>query len=332
MGASSIGVADIKLFLSGTGINPKAIDLICSAKAPSTYKQYEVYLKQFSEFCALNDIDPNDPSIEDCINYLHSLMDKGLAYSTVNTARSALSFYFDFFKGVKVGETKIVKDLLDSYARANPPKPKYVKMWDVNIVLTAMQKMKGNSQLSLKELTLKTVTLISITSAQRGQSIHDFKISQIRWEKDEAIVMLTKPVKHSVKGSPLDIVRVRKFPDDRKICPYRALREYVHVTEKVRYDIDDVWLSLSKPFRAISNDTLHRWIKDMLIACGIKDFGSHTCRHASTSKADELGVDIDTIVATAKWSNCLTFARFYKRKIVNQDKFASAILNDAVKK
>ena len=67
----------------------------------------------------------------------------------------------------------------------------------------------------------------------------------------------------------------------------------------------------------------------MLMSCGIKHFGSHTCRHASTSKAEELGVDVDTIVATAKWSNCLTFARFYKKKVVNQDNFPRMILNDA---
>ena len=113
MASQDISVVDVKLFLSGTGINLKAIDLICCAKAPSTYKQYKVYLKQFSIYCHQNDIDPNDPSIEDCVNFLYNLMARGLAYSTVNMARSAFSFDFDFFQGVKIGETKIVRDLLE---------------------------------------------------------------------------------------------------------------------------------------------------------------------------------------------------------------------------
>lgn len=332
MGITPISVVDMRHYLSGTKMTEHVVNLISSAKAESTYKQYEVYLKQFSKFCSESEVDPNDPTMEDCVNFLDSLMVKGLAYSTVNTARSALSYYFDFFKGVKVGDTPIVRNLLDAYGRANPPKPKYVKMWDVNVVLTSFQKMKGNSSLTLQELSFKTVTLISITSAQRGQSIYDFNVSKIRWESDEAIVSLTKPVKHSVKGAPLEIIRVKKFEEDRKICPYRALREYLHKTKDLRGSEDRVWISLTKPHRAITSDSLHRWVKSCLISCGIKGYGAHTPRHASTSKAEELGVDIDTIVAQAKWTNCITFARFYKRKVVHQDKFANAILRDVVKK
>ena len=188
--------------------------MICASKATGTYAQYDIYLKQFSTFCLANGIRPRDPDIHDIINFLQTLIDRGLAYSTVNMARSALSYYFHYFKGVEVAKLPIVCALLDAHARNKPPVPKYLVTWDVNIMLAKFRAMEGNTSLDLKTPSFKVVMLLSITTAARGQAIHDFYLLHAAWEKDKVTFMLSKPMKHFVKGAPLETIVLYKFEQD----------------------------------------------------------------------------------------------------------------------
>jgi hypothetical protein len=53
---------------------------------------------------------------------------------------------------------------------SNPPKPKYICTWDVNKVLEYLKFLHPLQNLSIEELTLKTSTLIALTTAQRVQT------------------------------------------------------------------------------------------------------------------------------------------------------------------
>ena len=52
-----------------------------------------------------------------------------------------------------------------------PPVPKYAVTWDVSKVLRYLSTLSPLKTLSLKDVTLKLVMLISLTSADRGQSL-----------------------------------------------------------------------------------------------------------------------------------------------------------------
>ncbi|KAL4720573.1 hypothetical protein ACJJTC_012328 [Scirpophaga incertulas] len=59
----------------------------------------------------------------------------------------------------------------------------------------------------------------------------------------------------------------------------------------------------------------------------------HSTRHASTSRAARLGINIDTIRATAGWTGTSTvFAKFYNRSVCENslDDFSTAILNSTM--
>jgi hypothetical protein len=53
-----------------------------------------------------------------------------------------------------------------------PSEPKYCKTWDVSNVLGYLRKLSPIKFISLKDLTLKLVTLIAIITASRVQSLH----------------------------------------------------------------------------------------------------------------------------------------------------------------
>ena len=51
-------------------------------------------------------------------------------------------------------------------AREKPPK--YINIWDIDQVLGKFKTMPNNKGLSLKELSLKTIMLLGLTSPNRG--------------------------------------------------------------------------------------------------------------------------------------------------------------------
>ena len=82
-----------------------------------------------------------------------------------------------------------------------------------------------------------------------------------------------------------------------------------------------------KPHKEISKDTIARWIKVILSRAGIdvSQFGAHSVRLATTSKAKLNSVPIDNILGKAGWSNVKTFAKFYDKQILTEDKFVEGI-------
>ncbi|KAL4702636.1 hypothetical protein ACJJTC_003337 [Scirpophaga incertulas] len=91
----------------------------------------------------------------------------------------------------------------------------------------------------------------------------------------------------------------------------------------------NLFISYKKPHLAVSVNTLSRWVKMVLSASGINTtiFSSHSTIHASTSTAFMKGVSIDEIRWTAGWTDTsTTFAKFYNRPILNNHKFAEAVI------
>ena len=59
-------------------------------------------------------------------------------------------------------------------------------------------------------------------------------------------------------------------------------------------------------------------------------FSSHSCRSSASSKADNMGVDMDTILKMGCWSRQSTFRKFYSKELeyIDRDnRVAETILN-----
>ena len=74
-------------------------------------------------------------------------------------------------------------------------------------------------------------------------------------------------------------------------------------------------------------------VKPHMSEAGINSglFTSHSCRSASTSKATEANIDLQTILKSANWSGDSTFKKHYLREIQQEyppieDNFASKLL------
>ena len=101
-----------------------------------------------------------------------NLLDSGLGYSGLNTARCALSTFTVLEGNISIGSHPLVKRFLKAAYQIRPSFPRYQFMWDTSIVLTYLRDLPSVQELSLKTLTLKLTMLRALVTGQRCQSLH----------------------------------------------------------------------------------------------------------------------------------------------------------------
>ena len=235
----------------------------------STKKQYHTYINKWLDFCRQRQIDPYKPGLTAALQFLHTFNDNELSYSAINTARSALSTVLTTEGAKTFGRHPVVSRYLKGVFLNRKPVPKYNSIWDVSEVLRYLKTLNPNQQISLKELTLKLVMLLSLVTPQRGQSINMLDISGMTLTESCSTFLLLKHIKTSRPGNSGPCIKFSRFTSDDEICPIKTLNAYIQRTEKVRQGNTQLLLSYVKPFKPVSRDTISCWMKMVLHVAGI---------------------------------------------------------------
>lgn len=263
-----------------------------------------------------------EPSIPMTIDFLTKLFNDGGQYGSINTHRCALSLII----GTISDDDRITRFCKGVY-RLRPPLPRYNATWDVSVVLNHLETLYHNETLSFEQLSKKCVTLLALVTAHRIQTLSKIKTDQIVVLNNQIIIKITDLIKTSKVGSKQPTLHLPFFVQRPGICPAKTLTAYMDVS-KTKRKSNELFIASRKPHNSISSQTLSRWIKSTLKDSGIdvSVFSSHSTRHAATSKAYKLGVNIDVLRQTAGWSdNSSIFAKFYNRPIIhNEDNMALA--------
>ena len=115
------------------------------------------------------------------------------------------------------------------------------------------------------------------------------------------------------KKKNLNLLVVKAYAPDRRLCPVTVLLEYLKHTKELR-NHEYLFVAIFRPHGPISGATFARWIKTVLLFSGIdpRIFTAHSTTGAATSRASLDNVPLATIFKTAGWSNNDTFAIYYK--------------------
>ena len=133
-----------------------------------TQKQYHTYITKWVDFCHQRQINYYKPGLNNALQFLHTLYELNLSYSTINTPRSALSTIIKMEGSETFRTQPVVSRYLKGIFLNRKPVPKYNCVWDVIKVLRYLKTLALNSKIPLKDLTLKLVMLLSLVTAQRG--------------------------------------------------------------------------------------------------------------------------------------------------------------------
>ena len=220
---------------------------------------------------------------------------------------------------------------------SKPPQPRYVFIWDVQIVLNYIKSNWANSSdLSDRNLTLKLTSLLALTSASRTVSIHHLDVRfMIVTDRVAAKFTFHKLHKSWKKGRAPPILTFYAFPDDPQLCVISTLKEYLIRTKSRRVDstgnIKKTQLLLGhiSPYVEVQSCTISRWLKETLKVAGIDvdTFKGHSTRSASSSKAGVSGLSISDILKRGSWSSESTWQQFYNKPVLSaEEEFQSKVL------
>lgn len=261
------------------------------------------------------------------MEFLTHLFKQGLHYSALNTARSALSAFLKV-DGKQVGEHPLVCRFLKGVFNLRPSLPKTNVTWDPNCVLRFIRGWSPVKSLTLKRLSLKVATLLTLLTSQRGQSIHLIDVRNLDLNPHRIKIRFGDVLKTTRPGFHQHELTIKAFAPDRRLCICVVLKEYLDRTKELRGTATPLLLSYVKPFRPISRDTLSRWLKVVLKLAGVdlSIFTPHSIRAAASSSASSSKVPIATIMKTAGWSRAETFASYYKKEIIHEGKLGEVLL------
>ena len=149
--------------------------------------------------------------------------------------------------------------------------PKYADTWDPDQVLNYLNTVPSIQDLSAKELTLRTATLLSLLTGQRRHALHSLKLNDIRFTKDESkCKIFSEKHKTSKPGAHTEPSEILAYVENPKLCLVKHLKAYFEKTQEHRKSADSkLFLCYTKPFGPVSRNTFSRWVKSVLAKAGI---------------------------------------------------------------
>ncbi|XP_043486358.1 uncharacterized protein LOC122513898 [Polistes fuscatus] len=200
--------------------------------ASSTLRQYSKPIKDWVSYCSSKDINAFHPQENDVICFLTHKFNEGANYSTLNTARSALSLVCD----INIGKNPLVSRLLKGTYNFKPAKPRYDRIYSLDPILKELEALSPLNELDLPQLTTKLAVLIALVTAHR-------------------------------QGALQPLLLLPKYHNNLNLCVVSTLDFYLEKTSLLVQNPDNLFLTTVKPYKNASKDTVSSWIRAFLQSC-----------------------------------------------------------------
>ena len=322
----------IRQILQTSGIPAGTIRIIIASWRRGTRKQYACHLQKWLLFCCPRYEDPISMNPHTFLAFLQSLYDKGLGYSALNSARSAVSSISILASDIHndtIGNHPLIRKFMRGLFNLRPQLPPPSSVWNPEVVLTFLKSWSPAATLSLPQLSMKLLMLMLLATGQRGQSMMHCCIKNMTVKHSRVYFHMRQLLKTSRPGAHVDKLIVCAYPVDRRLCPVLYIKEYLKRIKLLRQS-DQFFVQCAKPYKGVSRDTIRRWTKQVLRLSVVDTvrFKAHSTRAAATSLADFRHVPMDTILKFAGWKSSSTFARYYKRPLMadSESRFCHAVL------
>ena len=316
------GMASFLRRVRKEGFSTKAAEYIRLRWRKGSRRTYESYWRNWVSWCDRGHIDPISPSPAQLGEYLvHLFHDKELATSSIGIARSAISSFAAPVEGAPLGEHRRICDLMKAFKNCRPPRARYSTTWSIDSLLSFWDTQHENSLLTLKLLTLKTVSLVAISSLSRADELANVLLENHSESEKGLSFILSKAPKNHNRG-PIPLLSVEMIPGRPNICPVVAIREYMRRTQESRevkdnHPRDKLFLSLDSRHCNVKVGTISRWLQQAMHLAGIdtSTFKAHSIRGASVSTMRQRGCSIQQIIKKGRWKSNSVLIRFYLRTL-----------------
>ena len=241
--------------------------------------------------------------------FLYEKFSEGASSSSVNSYNSAINFFT--LNSLGLENDPFVKRLFKYFYKVKPIKPKHLTFWPVSKLLNFLETWHPIEDLSLKQLTLKTIAMIALSSSDRGQTIHLASVGNMNIESDKIEFIIKKKIKTTRRILKPTIITC-VVTNNEKLNVSNYVLKYIERTKNFREQDGKLFLSWATK-KPVSRQTLSRWLVHVLYLSGIdtSSFQAHSYRGAGLSHAFQKGATINQVVQAGSWSNEATFRTFY---------------------
>lgn len=130
--------------LSHQGISKEASELILKSWKTEPQKQHRTHLERWKVFCTSRKVNPLCGTVANGVDFLITQYKRGLTYSSLNTARCALSTVILLPNGNTFGNHPLVTRLMKAVFESRPTLPRYNSIWNVSTVLDFIKTLGPN--------------------------------------------------------------------------------------------------------------------------------------------------------------------------------------------
>ena len=312
------------------GLSENVKNLLFGSCRDGTNRSYESAWNKWVSWCCEREITPISASLSQFLEYLSWMYENKYEYRTINVHRSAISSVLPPLDGAPIGQNFLVSKLMKGIYNKIPPQPRYQNIWDLDKVLSFIDTLDTDDNLSLKLLSKKLAFLLAVVAPKRVSEISRLNTKFMKFTQNGVVFELPGLSKTQKTGKPKQIV-YGKNDENNKLCVIHCLKSYISRTQSKRDNSNDgsLLIMIRKPFRPVSPQTISHWIRDIMNLAGIDTsvFKAHSTRAASSSKASNQGVSLEEILLMADWSGQSTFLKFYSKPLAPESSYSRAVLN-----
>ena len=256
-------------------------------------------------------MDPRSAPLTDVAVFLSTLFDKGRLVSKIRGYRSAIAaIHTGFPDGSCVSTASSLTGLVRVFFLERPPAQKFLPAWSLPCVLEALAKapFEPLAEASLRDVTIKTVFLIAITSGHRRSALHALSAApgHIRWDGVRLIPNPSYVAKNQTASSKPVEIFLSNLSRHTHRCPKTRSGvlsgpSSTFSRTKDRRSGDQFFIFTREPFSPASRDVISKWIVAAIRAAGSSVLSpgvtprAHDTRSICASWALFTGVSVEEI-------------------------------------
>jgi hypothetical protein len=289
---------------------------------------YNGMLRKLHEFCEKRHIQFPPHETKYIAQFLCYVADSSQTpRSQIKTAMAALAHMYENYGLENLLANYHVKKLVDALIKAGTQIPMHrSKIMPIKSFRELFTQWQDNVNLSIKELRLKTITLMALLLMLRPSDIAP-KAVHFDGESGTSsnFVFSTHNVEFCDDGAKITFHGIKndtsragfsvflQATEEDKLNPVLALKEYISRTNNIRPESCPVFLTLTSPHRAISAGTVATILNDAIKLAGLDGHGysAKSFRPTGATAAIDMKCDPEIAMQLGRWKTRSVFFDHY---------------------
>lgn len=287
----------------------------------STATQYEGHIKKFKSFLIETSCPPDEVTTDTILQFLTRYTTPQYTFSYVRNLRCGI------LRAIKMADPKFNFDedrariFMKGARNRCKPEQRATVIWDAQIVLDHLS--NSPRPVSIVEAAQEAVILLALAAGLRADDLWKLGATVIPHHRSFFIPFLEPQKTNKKDGTVRPGVTVAAFNGDTRICPVKAVENYLRLTADFDSRANFLFVRSDNGER-IRINTLRGWLLAFLQRAGIFASPGST-RSAASSFAWTNNRTFDDIAKMTGWLRQSTFQKHYNRRVHRE---AINLMND----